>query len=113
MGSSLTAYGLTLLWLGAMALMVLIVLRNRPLVMASASLAGGQQPRQKAKRRTNPMAPFADQPKPDQTPNLSDDQRLALIRQIRVRRILEIFCQFTGMGGVVAGLGLLALGAFH
>jgi hypothetical protein len=91
MTSQLTGYGLGLLWVGAVALGGLIVLRQRPL----------------------PSLP-SHRPQPKGEPSEEDLEAQAhydaVLMVYRRRQVLSLACQFIGLGGVIAGLGLLAVG---
>jgi hypothetical protein len=108
MTNQLTAYGLGLLWVGAMALGWVIMIGQKPLPpLPSLPPVSSRKKAQMAKDGAGKVE-GDDQPSPEQAQVLA--QISALQRLHQQRRMITLICQFTGSGGIIAGLGLLALG---
>lgn len=91
MASQLTGYGLGLLWVGAVALGGLVILRQRPLPALP------------------PQRPV-DKDEPSEQDKAVRALYDAVLKVHRRRQMISLACQFVGLGGVIAGLGLVAVG---
>jgi hypothetical protein len=112
MSNQLTAYGLGLLWVGSMALGGLVLVRQKPL----PSLSSVRPPALRTKSPAKADATHSSNSEDSKEPALSPEQAAAQAQFLAVqrlhsqRRMITLLCQFVGSGGIIAGLGLLAVG---